>query len=133
MVVINTIVVYVLLIQTWGWRYSSKKSVQQKMRMLILKWEIDALLRTRIGWFKKNHAEHVCFFIVFFGDKKEWHLKVLLTCTFIPWLLNSFDLPSYDSEFDENMHTKTVIGVCRSGRGEFCNLFCLEGETIYLW
>ena len=25
-------------------------------------------------------------------------LKALLTCSFIPWLLNSFDLPSYSSE-----------------------------------
>ena len=38
---------------------------------MILEWEID-----------------------FFCDKKEKFLKTLLTCTYIPLLLNSFDLPS---------------------------------------
>ena len=36
-------------------------------------------------------------FYCFFGDKKEKLLKFLLTCVFMPWLYDSFDLFSYSS------------------------------------
>ena len=45
-----------------------------------------------IGSWRKLNAEPVCFFVLLL-------LRALLTCTFIPWLLNSFDFPSYSSEF----------------------------------
>ena len=46
-------------------------------------------LHTCSGSWRKLNAEPVCFFIVLLL------LTALLTCTFIPWLSNSFDLLSY--------------------------------------
>ena len=55
-------------------------------------------------------------FSLFFGDKKKL-LKALLTCTFIPSLLNSFDLLQFIIE--EKIHTKAVVDVSISAGGEF--------------
>ena len=53
-----------------------------------------------------------CLFLVFFvfwWQKKNISFKFLFT--FNPWLLNSFDLPSYGIE--EKIHTKAVSDVPR--------------------
>ena len=51
-----------------------------------------------------------CLFLLFFDDKKGvQHLKFLFT--FNPWLLNSFDVPSYGSEFKEK-YTIRLFLVC---------------------
>ena len=55
-------------------------------------------------------------FLLFFGDKKKL-LKALLTCTFIPSLLNSFDLLQFIIE--EKIHTKVVADVSISAGGGF--------------
>ena len=52
-----------------------------------------------------------CLLLKFsFGDKKQCLLKVLIT--FIRWLLNSFDLPSYGSELKKR-YTKIAVDVSR--------------------
>ena len=45
----------------------------------------------------KTSRRAYLLFYCFFGGKKQL-LEVLLTSTFIPWILNSFDLSSYSSE-----------------------------------
>ena len=54
------------------------------------------------GW-TKFHAEPVCCF-GFFSDKKESLLKAFLTCTFIPWLLNFFNLPTFSQNWGKDTH-----------------------------
>ena len=68
-----------------------------------------------LGVEEKCHAEPVCFlvvfcwvflvglFVFFFWDKKEELLKVLWTCTFIRWLLNSFCFAQLQFRVDEKM------------------------------
>ena len=53
------------------------------------------------------------FFCCFFGGK-IWLLKVLLTSTFVPSLLNSSDLPNYSSESTE----RYTLRVCLEAQGE---------------
>ena len=36
-------------------------------------------------------------------------LKALLTCNFISWLLNSFDLISYGLKLEKKIHTKAFL------------------------
>ena len=64
---------------------------------------------------KKFHVEYFCFFIVF-GDKKQL-LKALLTCIFIPRLLNLFDLLSYSSE-SRKKYTLKLLLMFLEGLGE---------------
>ena len=79
----------ILLILTWG----LKKRGQQNKAALILKW---------VGWgtccalvlrVQENFKQSLSPCIFFFFATKL--LNVLLTCTFMPWLLNSLDLPRY--------------------------------------
>ena len=58
------------------------------------------------------------FFIVFWWQKKNIAFKFLLT--FNPWLLNSFDLPSYGSELKKR-HTITLFSMWGE---QFWKLFC---------
>ena len=67
--------------------------------------------------FTKFHAEPVCFFYCFLVTKKQL-LKALLTCTFIPSLLNSFDLRSYRSESREKIHIAAVVDASRGAGGK---------------
>ena len=74
-------------------------------------------LHTCIGGWRKFHGEPVCFFIAFWGQKEKF-LKALLICTFIPWLLNSFDLPSYRSELRKR-YTLRLLLMCLETLGAF--------------
>ena len=56
---------------------------QQNKGALILKWVLRHLLHTTMRNGGKFQAEPV-FFLLFFGDKKEYLLNVLLTRTFMP-------------------------------------------------
>ena len=85
-----------------------------------------------------------CFFVgffwlvylfVFFWDKKEELLKVLLTCTFIRWLLNSFCFAQLQFRVDEKM-LRLLMSLEEEG-GDFWRLFypCrvneLHSERVY--
>ena len=59
-----------------------------------------------IGGWQRFHEKHVCFLVT-----RKWFLKILLTYTFIPLLLNSFDLPS--SKIEKKIHTKALADVSR--------------------
>ena len=110
----------ILLILTWGLRnYLQKRGQQNKGA-----WIFEVPTANSIRDWGKFHAKPVCFFIIFIGDKKELSFKklswlVILTSNFMPWLLDSFDLPNYGSE---KIHTKVLL-TCL-GRGEFWKLFC---------
>ena len=86
-------------------RYFSKrgnirKSVRWKRGMSHL-----CTLCNRVS--RKFHAKPICFFICFLLIKKI--LKTLFS--FIPWLLNSPDLPSYGSNSRER-HTLSLLSMC---------------------
>ena len=59
------------------------------------------LLHTFIRNWRKFHADPVCSLLFFFGDKKKV-LKALSTCTFIPSLLNSFNVSSGSSALSKS-------------------------------
>ena len=62
------------------------------------------------GWGTFRRA--CLLFNYFFCDKKEELLKTFLTCSCMPWLLNSFDFPSYGSEL-RKIYTKAIVDVYR--------------------
>ena len=68
-----------------------------------------------IGDWRKPYAKPVCLF-VFWWQKLAY--MALLTCTSIPWSLNSYDFLSSSSGIVEKMHTKAVIDVSRNARGK---------------
>ena len=82
----------ILLILTW----SLKKRAQQNKIILILKWGVETFAAHLYLGFRKKKS--LCTFLFFFRDKKEYLLNVPLTCTFMPWLLDSLDLHRYSSE-----------------------------------
>ena len=87
-----------------------------------------AHLHTRINSWKKLHAEPVCFF----RNKKKLS-KALLTCTFIiPWLLNSFHLPSYSSELSKRSTLRLLLMCLEALREEF-SWWDWEGISRKLW
>ena len=90
---IDSIYVYLFVDPDWGLRYSSKKrGAAEKEGIYFEIRDIDTSAHLHWG-LKKIHAKPVWIFIVLLVTIRV-ALKVLLTCTFIPWLLNSFDLPS---------------------------------------
>ena len=61
--------------------------------------------------------------------KKEQLLKALLTCTFIPLLLKSFDLRSYGSESTKKYTIKVAFGASVGEGFGICSIWrmiCLE-------
>ena len=82
------------------------KEGQHKKRTLVLKKGMRHLC-TLVLELKKITCR-VSLFYYFFRDKKEQILKVFLTCTFNPGLIN-FHLPSYGSE-SRKRRAKTVSG-----------------------
>ena len=74
-------------------------------------------------------------FLLFFWWQKFLFLKALLTCTFILWLLNSFDLLSYRSESNK----RYILSQMCLERGECWRLLCqvrgkwLSWEEGYVW
>ena len=61
------------------------------------------------------------FYYIFWWQKKSF-LKALLICTFTPWLMGSFNLPSHGSE-PGKIHPQ-VVGISRRRRA--LQVFCLE-------
>ena len=57
--------------------------------------------------------------------------KGVLTSSFIPLLLNSFDLPCYNFK-SRKIHTNAVADVTKSRTGGFCKLPC-QGEYDLTW
>ena len=73
------------------------------------------------------HAEHVYHFI--FCAKKYWLLKALLTCTYIPRLLDSFDLPNCSLESRKRYILRFLLLMCVNGRGRVLELILPSGRA----
>ena len=74
----------------------------------------------------------------------SYRLKSLLTCTFIPWLLNSVDLPRYNSESRKKctLSLLSMFLVMVGGVWQVMRVLeivlpgganDLSGERVYLW
>ena len=82
----------ILLILTWR----LKKTGQQNKGALVLKWMGWGTCCALVLRVQAEISSRACLlvfcFLFFFATKL---LNVVLTCTFMPWLLNSLDLPRY--------------------------------------
>ena len=91
-------------------------------------------------WFEKISSS-VWFFVCV--TKKEYILNVLLTCIFMPWLLDSLDQPRHGSESHTRPYTQihTQAGIwdwlwfwpmlnCKLCHQENVSVF-IYGETVY--
>ena len=65
---------------------------------------------------EENFKQSLSAFLGFFADKK-YLLKTLLTCTFTPAFLISFDLASYSSELRKK-YTQRLLLMCLEGMEE---------------
>ena len=72
-------------------------------------------MHTTTGIRGKFCAELVYFFIVFGENRKIAFKNALDACTFMPWLLGYFDLPSSRFRIEEKVHTRDVLNL--SGKG----------------
>ena len=120
---------FALSILIWDGDILWKKTGQQDKRRLILKSGVEVSATYYIvGATGKFYVESVCF--LFFGDKKKF-LKVVLTpaCTSMPWLLHSFDLPSYGSESRKSYTLKLLLMYLGEGIGGW-KMFYLAGGQV---
>ena len=81
-------------------------------------WDNSAILYRRL----KKISSRVCLLFLLLVTKKRIAFKSSLIRTFIPWLLNSFDLPNYVSESRKSYTPKLLagsFGSCFACRGKW--------------
>ena len=118
-------------VERWNPNGVYRNRGQQNKGTLILKWGLRHLLHSSTQGSGKFQAESVSFYFV---TKKL--LNVLLTCTFIPWLWDSLDLPRYGSKWWHPGWCLWLTMVWPMSSCKFCYqetffvLIC--GETVYI-
>ena len=78
----------------------------------------------------KNSCRACLLLYCFFGNKKEELIKAFLTYAFIPWLLNSFDLPWLGTVQHREKHTLTLLLFLEASGGGGGVLLVLPGVHV---
>ena len=86
----------------WSWTGAWKRGDIRKRGHWFWHGGLRHLMHFSTWDSERFQAQPVCFF--FFRDKKEYLLDIPLTCTFLPWLLDSLDMPRYSSESKKKQH-----------------------------
>ena len=79
--------------------------------LLLLKLQVCLQFYQLLNFIRCKLPKHALVFMWHIVTKKKCRKDVLVS-TFLPLLLNCFDLPSYDSELRKR-HTKTVVHVSK--------------------
>ena len=82
---------------------------------------------THLYWMLKKSSCRACLLFNYFFDDKKYPFKAFSTCTFIPSLLNSFNLPSYSSKTRKKYTLLKAIVVSRDTGGR---TFLLSWERL---